>query len=653
MQKSNFLAFVNEEKAGGPDILTKDPPLDPMRTPDRSFLRACCSKHADSNLVSSVQRAFEEGAEVVLPGWRYDAEATLVLAAEGAALPSCYAVRKDAWRKLRSVGPPFVMRDGGDLAVRLLAEGAALRSVEGSPICAAAPGRPERTQYAKDLLARLDRIAAGVLPRAASRRPSRLPHWHSYRYFFFMDTVRGDPPAVCTKIFKGSPAGDWSRASREMLDRLRPIRSRRIARTLDYGYADGERWFRMEGFPGAHRLSDFDPRTLDRTVRLAWAREILEGARELLAAGVFPYEISPSNLMVDGDRVVWIDLEELLRYPEDVIPSTDRIARERFAFVLFHLLARSDFRQRADAYRDQVFVPAVRGDGPPLEDWTRWEGSSLLAPNAPKDWRRWLEDLTATVEKTASGVRSRVQKLVEELLPRGTEQAYRFDDDLHLIPLGITQRKISNLGRVIPADLKGRSVLDIGCSKGFFSFFAASRGADRVVGIDPNAEAIHNLQAIQRETRWPVEFHLQTFGQDVLKFGQFDWVFALSCYHYLYRELKSHHAVFDLLRRLCKGYVLWEGPLEVDDNFAKKTLDTMGPEGVARYNHHLILSEAAAHFGRVEFKANSGLVRTRDILLLSEPRTEPDRSWDNEWNRAYFKDGIFYPVGRSQPPAAN
>jgi tRNA (mo5U34)-methyltransferase len=40
------------------------------------------------------------------------------------------------------------------------------------------------------------------------------------------------------------------------------------------------------------------------------------------------------------------------------------------------------------------------------------------------------------------------------------------------------------LDPVIPKDLKGKSVLDIGCNSGFFSLEMKKRGADRVVGVD-------------------------------------------------------------------------------------------------------------------------------------------------------------------------
>src|SRR4051812_41859926 len=44
--------------------------------------------------------------------------------------------------------------------------------------------------------------------------------------------------------------------------------------------------------------------------------------------------------------------------------------------------------------------------------------------------------------------------------------------------------KWRQLSRHIPADLTGKSVLDIGCNGGFYSLELKKRGARRVLGID-------------------------------------------------------------------------------------------------------------------------------------------------------------------------
>src|SRR5690349_23181339 len=44
--------------------------------------------------------------------------------------------------------------------------------------------------------------------------------------------------------------------------------------------------------------------------------------------------------------------------------------------------------------------------------------------------------------------------------------------------------KWRHFAHAIPADLSGKSVLDIGCNAGFYSLEMKRRGASRVVGID-------------------------------------------------------------------------------------------------------------------------------------------------------------------------
>src|SRR5438093_979251 len=44
--------------------------------------------------------------------------------------------------------------------------------------------------------------------------------------------------------------------------------------------------------------------------------------------------------------------------------------------------------------------------------------------------------------------------------------------------------KWARFADAIPADLSGRTVLDIGCNAGFYAIEMKRRGAERVVGID-------------------------------------------------------------------------------------------------------------------------------------------------------------------------
>src|SRR3954470_9076948 len=44
--------------------------------------------------------------------------------------------------------------------------------------------------------------------------------------------------------------------------------------------------------------------------------------------------------------------------------------------------------------------------------------------------------------------------------------------------------KWRTFAHALPADLRGKTVLDIGCNGGFYSIEMKKRGADRVLGID-------------------------------------------------------------------------------------------------------------------------------------------------------------------------
>jgi tRNA (mo5U34)-methyltransferase len=54
--------------------------------------------------------------------------------------------------------------------------------------------------------------------------------------------------------------------------------------------------------------------------------------------------------------------------------------------------------------------------------------------------------------------------------------------------------KFERFAHALPADLTGKTVLDIGCNAGFYSMEMAKRGADRVVGIDSDPRYLAQAQ---------------------------------------------------------------------------------------------------------------------------------------------------------------
>ncbi len=86
----------------------------------------------------------------------------------------------------------------------------------------------------------------------------------------------------------------------------------------------------------------------------------------------------------------------------------------------------------------------------------------------------------------------------------------------------------------LPEDLRGKSVLDVGCNEGFFAFEAERRGAAYVLAVDSDARARKKFHVVKRLLKSNVEFlFLDVADLDVRKIGQFDVTLFLSVFHHL------------------------------------------------------------------------------------------------------------------------
>jgi len=115
----------------------------------------------------------------------------------------------------------------------------------------------------------------------------------------------------------------------------------------------------------------------------------------------------------------------------------------------------------------------------------------------------------------------------------------------------------------IPADLRGRSVLDVGAFDGFYSFLAESRGAERVVAVDNEqyrdwvrarwgieVEGGEGLRAISRLLDSKVVYkRLDAFDLDALG-ERFD---LILCFGILHRVENPLGLLGVLRRRLAAG----------------------------------------------------------------------------------------------------
>ena len=96
---------------------------------------------------------------------------------------------------------------------------------------------------------------------------------------------------------------------------------------------------------------------------------------------------------------------------------------------------------------------------------------------------------------------------------------------------------------LIPADLSGKSLLDVGCNAGFFSVEAKRRGATRVLGVDSQRHHIRQACFVRNVLRLDIEFRrMSVYDLASSAIGQFDITLALGLlYHckHLVRALEN------------------------------------------------------------------------------------------------------------------
>ena len=105
--------------------------------------------------------------------------------------------------------------------------------------------------------------------------------------------------------------------------------------------------------------------------------------------------------------------------------------------------------------------------------------------------------------------------------------------------------KFATFASVIPADLSGKSVLDIGCNAGFYSVEMKRRGAARVIGIDSDERYLEQARLATRALGFDgIEFR----NLDVYQVGalgeRFDIVIFMGVLYHLRHPLLA----LDLIR---------------------------------------------------------------------------------------------------------
>src|SRR3954465_5043608 len=107
--------------------------------------------------------------------------------------------------------------------------------------------------------------------------------------------------------------------------------------------------------------------------------------------------------------------------------------------------------------------------------------------------------------------------------------------------------KWQKFAHAIPADLSGKSVLDIGCNAGFYSIEMKKRGAARVVGIDSDEVYLEQGRFAAEISGYPdIEFRNLSVYDVAQLHEKFDLVIFMGVLYHLRHPLLALDTLFDV-----------------------------------------------------------------------------------------------------------
>jgi tRNA (mo5U34)-methyltransferase len=146
--------------------------------------------------------------------------------------------------------------------------------------------------------------------------------------------------------------------------------------------------------------------------------------------------------------------------------------------------------------------------------------------------------------------------------------------------------KWQRFSHVVPASLEGKTVLDIGCSSGFYSIEMKRRGALRVVAMEPDEDYLAQARFAAEVCGQEIEFtDLSVYDVEQLD-QRFDLVIFMGVlYHLRYPllalDLIHRHVVKDLLlfQSMLRGS---DAALELDEDYPFSETGIFEEPGIPR-----------------------------------------------------------------------
>ncbi|WP_292122924.1 TIGR04290 family methyltransferase [Brevundimonas sp.] len=227
-------------------------------------------------------------------------------------------------------------------------------------------------------------------------------------------------------------------------------------------------------------------------------------------------------------------------------------------------------------------------------------------------------------ELTAKQVRARIAELgpwFHNMELKGVRTAP--DHFLHDYPAN----KFSRFAQVVPEDMSGRSVLDIGCNAGFYSLEMKRRGADRVLGIDFDDRYLDQARLAAEVEGVDVEFRKLSV-YDLAALGErFDLVIFMGVLYHLRHPLLAldlihEHVADDLLlfQSMQRGSQQIFEP-EVDYDFSETSHFDRPDYPKLHFIEHRYASDWT-NWWAPNASASAAMLRSAGFHLLERPEEE-------------------------------
>jgi tRNA (mo5U34)-methyltransferase len=196
--------------------------------------------------------------------------------------------------------------------------------------------------------------------------------------------------------------------------------------------------------------------------------------------------------------------------------------------------------------------------------------------------------LTSAINNTSSGpILVEEQWKIEPPNPPTREEAEAFvksysfwyhriylGNGIYTLPPTMADQVWALIKPTFPVDLKGASMLDIGCNAGFFSILAKLRGAGRILGVEFFPMFFEQAEYIRKIWQMDMEYRLM----DAHNVGKIDEQFDLVMFAGILYHLKNPLQVLEYIGDRCRDAVIVESEVIPDDR-RNLLMARMGPLG--------------------------------------------------------------------------